>query len=428
MMTGSDFPQNRRRRRAAPNGGGLSIRNDPTVTNHMDDDQSDDEKGHRSSQEDGFFAGHQNQWNICHLAVHSTVSWWRNIRRNYGRGGDFRTLVIASMCFIVVIHFGRQLSVFDGVFKSTIYFSPHRLLKDRHADHMPILYNHFHILDDTDIGGWRSLKQHFFLPPEPVITSFGNSTMEPGDPDFGGLDLLRNPSFNLTTSSRQPRKNASSRPARKVQPNDHEVAEQFWIKTHRDTPLRNDYEPAEAIADKPKKCRRPSFKNRYYPSCNIFHEKDLSRDYDPEQAESMAGDDQVYDTFLINHGYYRDVWVVDQPSFRIKTIMKTMRWKHNIEHSTLMETLMDALVMERLTASPRIVDIYGNCGTAVWVEAIPFEVEEVIVHGDGYIKPEQLSNPELRSYNEYTPQEKLDMALAMAESLADMHGYPEGVM
>jgi hypothetical protein len=121
--------------------------------------------------------------------------------------------------------------------------------------------------------------------------------------------------------------------------------------------------------------------------------------------------------------------VVDQPHLNIKSILKTVRWNHDYVPTTFIETRMDALVMERLTSSPRIVDIYGHCGSAVWVEAIPFPIEEVIVHGDGYMKPEQLMDQtELKSYNQFTPKEKLDIALAMAVSLADLHGYPEGVM
>jgi hypothetical protein len=85
--------------------------------------------------------------------------------------------------------------------------------------------------------------------------------------------------------------------------------------------------------------------------------------------------------------------------------------------------------MERLTASPRIIDIFGHCGTAVWVEALPYEVEEVIVPGEGYIEQEELHDAEaLNPQNDYTAKEKLEMALVMAESLADLHGFIDGVM
>ena len=56
-------------------------------------------------------------------------------------------------------------------------------------------------------------------------------------------------------------------------------------------------------------------------------------------------------------------------------------------------------------------------------------MEEVIIHGDGMANPEDLHyESELNSLNNYTVEEKLDMALTMAESLADLHGFHGGVM
>ena len=84
---------------------------------------------------------------------------------------------------------------------------------------------------------------------------------------------------------------------------------------------------------------------------------------------------------------------------------------------------LDALIMERLTASPKIVDIYGHCGASVLVESLPFEVEEVIVPGDGWIKQEQLNDSQdLDIKNHYNASEKLDIALSMAEGIAELHG------
>ena len=118
-----------------------------------------------------------------------------------------------------------------------------------------------------------------------------------------------------------------------------------------------------------------------------------------------------------------------QPSIDDKSILKTVRWKHDYHRSTYAETLMDALVMERLTHSPRIVDIWGHCGSAVWVEALPYEFEETIIHGNGYLKPEKVEETDLtKSLNDLTPKERLEAAVSMAESIADLHGYSGGVM
>ena len=122
--------------------------------------------------------------------------------------------------------------------------------------------------------------------------------------------------------------------------------------------------------------------------------------------------------------------MVDQTDWNLKTVVKTSRYEHDFNAGIFQSTLRDALVMERLTSSPRIVNIYGHCGATVWVEAIPYEVEEYIVPGDGYIKANQTLNAsqELKPQNRYTPTQKLQMALDMSESLADLHGYKGGVM
>jgi hypothetical protein len=58
---------------------------------------------------------------------------------------------------------------------------------------------------------------------------------------------------------------------------------------------------------------------------------------------------------------------------------------------------------------------------------MPHEVEEIIIKGEGMAKQENLPK-ELTSFNDYTIEEKLDLALSMAESLADLHGFRDGVM
>ena len=113
----------------------------------------------------------------------------------------------------------------------------------------------------------------------------------------------------------------------------------------------------------------------------------------------------------------------------LKSIFKISRWGFDYSVSTLHTTLRDALIMERLSKSPRIIDMYGHCGTSIWAEAIPYEVEEYVVPGEGYIQQKDLHDQdELKPQNKYNVHQKLTMALEMAESLADLHGFEDGVM
>jgi hypothetical protein len=92
-------------------------------------------------------------------------------------------------------------------------------------------------------------------------------------------------------------------------------------------------------------------------------------------------------------------------------------------------TQVDALVMERLTSADHIVNIYGLCGASMLVEAVPFEVEEYVVPGDGYMNPGHLNDTyDVNPQNSYDATEKLQMALEMAESIAVMHGFEGGVI
>ena len=60
-------------------------------------------------------------------------------------------------------------------------------------------------------------------------------------------------------------------------------------------------------------------------------------------------------------------------------------------------------------------------------KAMPYEMEEIIVPGEGMAKQKDLPK-ELTPLNHYTVEEKLDISLLMAESLADLHGFSDGVV
>ena len=67
--------------------------------------------------------------------------------------------------------------------------------------------------------------------------------------------------------------------------------------------------------------------------------------------------------------------------------------------------------------------------THTHTQAMPHEMEEVIVPGEGMMEQKDLHDEDgLKPRNHYTLDEKIDMALIMAESLADLHGFPDGVM
>jgi serine/threonine protein kinase len=151
----------------------------------------------------------------------------------------------------------------------------------------------------------------------------------------------------------------------------------------------------------------------------------------------------------------------DLPFTSEKVVLKAINTKnHDFDENILENSRMEALILERLSSSPRIVDQYGACGTSTFLEYMPGEIKEPMLwQGWGYASEEELqecekeqqqkqsqgstdkdnagnaandgdldSNLDLCRTNEWTPTKKLQMALEMAEALAYVHGFEGGVM
>lgn len=173
----------------------------------------------------------------------------------------------------------------------------------------------------------------------------------------------------------------------------------------------DDYHRNLPFKDTNKTCRRVAFHRNYFPNCNLFHE-----------IEIMKGTNRY-----LGSGAYREAYLQHE-TFDPQLVVKVQRFRKNPFTYDRYEFIrMDALVMERLTASPRIADIYGHCATSVYSEFLPDEAEERIIPGDG--DGSDLNDKEdVDPKNNFTISEKLDLALQMAESIADLHGYKYGVI
>ena len=252
-------------------------------------------------------------------------------------------------------------------------------------------------------------------------------------PDYGGLLFpfsdLRNLSSHKNESSVQQDKHVSEKKKSKAT-----IARRWADDDFVQASMANSFA-------KPR-CRHASWHKLHFPNCNAFHEMDISRHRDSQFAFGRYHTDD--DTVSLSHGYYRDTWLVGQAKvenqrdafYKYDTVdtnvLKTLRYsKHDVNVKTMDHVRRDALIMERLSSSPRIIDIYGYCGTSMSVEFIENEIEEKIVPGSGYMK-EDLQKMhdwnDVQPRNTFTPEEKLDLALSMAESLADLHGFKDGVI
>lgn len=183
---------------------------------------------------------------------------------------------------------------------------------------------------------------------------------------------------------------------------DWEVFDQYYA-------FDDDYVRNKPFEEMKRNCRRTAFHRMYHPNCNTFHEI-------PMQMSIFLGE-----------GGYREAYLL-QERYDPELVVKVNRFHHNpFEYDRYEFIRMDALVMERLTASPRIVDIYGHCATSVNTEFLPNELDSLIIPGVGDGKHVN-DTLDVDPQNNFTITQKLDYALQMAESIADLHGFKDGVI
>ena len=127
-------------------------------------------------------------------------------------------------------------------------------------------------------------------------------------------------------------------------------------------------------------------------------------------------------------GCYRDAFRFEHTAaeeFVLKQLRLTKKLAGNFKDFGMVQK--EAVVMEKLSASPNILDMYSYCGTSVLLEAMAGDIDSEMMPGSGYASKEELAKrDDVYPANNLTALEKLQIALEMAESLADIHGYKGG--
>ena len=104
-------------------------------------------------------------------------------------------------------------------------------------------------------------------------------------------------------------------------------------------------------------------------------------------------------------------------------------YKKNYDQADVHKINREAVIMERFTSSPRILNVYGYCGTSVLVESMDVDIHRNIVLGEGSISQKKLDEyKDVMPLNNLTASEKLQISLSMAESLQDLHEFEGGVI
>jgi serine/threonine protein kinase len=179
------------------------------------------------------------------------------------------------------------------------------------------------------------------------------------------------------------------------------------------------------------------------PNCNVFYEQHWPND-DPVPGDMM-------DTIqYLASGYYRDTYMYSHypatssadtdhhaattTSRLEQVVIKRQKFALPLSRQRQLKVRNEALAMELLTSSPRITRAYGHCAFSLMVETAMQGIARTIVpyykdfqNYPGVLPQKNLDyHPEVLAYNNLTATEKLDYALALTESMADIHGLPTG--
>mmetsp|Transcript_16300 Transcript_16300/g.24159 ORF Transcript_16300/g.24159 Transcript_16300/m.24159 type:complete len:467 (-) Transcript_16300:466-1866(-) len=131
-----------------------------------------------------------------------------------------------------------------------------------------------------------------------------------------------------------------------------------------------------------------SWQETSFPSCNKMHEIHMN-------------DQVVY----FAHGGYNDIFKMTDVDNK-EYIVKILSYGKRYTDRNFDRVRRDAVLMERLTHSPYVVDSYSHCGFAQVVE---------------YGRDGDLSDPLLGFYHYVTSYQKLQLATQVAQGLADAH-------
>jgi Protein kinase domain len=154
-------------------------------------------------------------------------------------------------------------------------------------------------------------------------------------------------------------------------------------------PINQDIIKKKDSEELPPECVRPPWHHYNFPTCNDIYEVDLPsilrqsskvQNYIYQDSNSSSG--THIPLGYVAKGLWRAVWAVNPRSVMTEPIvLKTMRRDHELTSRNYDRHRRDAIVMEQLTSSPYVVNIYGFCGNSVLTEYMDTTLDDVI-YGD----------------------------------------------
>ena len=185
------------------------------------------------------------------------------------------------------------------------------------SEEIPILIPYLQLddINQSDLGGWAMGYRHFYLPDYLRVDTDRLA-------DTGGIILLPKTERTIRNNDTQLWHEEKETQILQMDAVEH-ISKRHWFD--------------DELEDVEMECRRPNWEKLHFPTCNRFHEFDLSRPYDPELAKRV-GDEQDGSSVYISHGYFRDVFSVTQPAVGpdAKAVLKVARYsKHEMNYRPL---------------------------------------------------------------------------------------------
>lgn len=108
-----------------------------------------------------------------------------------------------------------------------------------------------------------------------------------------------------------------------------------------------------------------------FPTCNEFHTLDMQAGLVAAASDIQA---DKSGEFRVKYGFAgasRESWLIESSMCTNgghycdgKTILRSLRWREVYDELIYDKQRIDAIVSERLTSSPHVIDIYGFCGAS----------------------------------------------------------------
>ena len=206
-----------------------------------------------------------------------------------------------------------------------------------------------------------------------------------------------------------------------------------------DVRIKKDHVDSETL---PRECQRAEWQSYNYPTCNDIMEIDLpnmvriaprktyhdtGRLYDRDTGRHAPITTTIKNMGYVAQGYWRSVWAVHPPRRNVEeatavVVLKTMRRSHELSTRNYDRHRRDAIVMEQLTSSPYVVDIYGFCGNSVMTEYMDLTLEDIAFDDSQY----PIIDTDVGDKIVVTSDKRIQLALDMVRGVQAIHEIPGG--